>query len=360
MTGYRLARPLLFSLDPEAAHALGLKALATGFHPRAPAPHPALSQRLLGLDFPSPIGMAAGFDKNGEVPDALLALGFGFTEVGTVTPRPQAGNPKPRVFRLAAHEALINRLGFNSGGYDAAHRRLAARRGRGGIVGVNVGANRDSPDRAADYASGITRFADVADYFAINISSPNTPGLRDLHEAQALNDLLARVIEARDAAERHVPVLLKIAPDLDDLAMAATVEAALASGIEGMIVANTTVARDVISGHHLADEPGGLSGKPLYDLSTAMLAKVRRVAGKDLVLVGVGGVHSAETALGKIKAGANLVQLYTAMVYEGPGLPGRILADLPKLLDREGVTQIADLVGRDLDGWAGRSHRAAG
>ncbi|MCP4382028.1 MAG: quinone-dependent dihydroorotate dehydrogenase, partial [Hyphomicrobiales bacterium] len=304
MTGYNLVRPLLFSFDPELAHRLALRAFAAGVHPRPSRRHPALAQSLLGLDFPNPIGIAAGFDKNGEVPDALLGLGFGFTEVGTVTPLPQAGNPKPRVFRLTEHRALINRLGFNNAGFEAVHRRLAARTGRGGVVGVNIGANRDSPDRIADYAAGVTRFSDVADYFTINISSPNTPGLRDLQESWALRDLLDQVSHARNMCERRVPVFLKIAPDLDEAAMTDTVEAAVSAGVEGMIVANTTVARDAVADHRMASEAGGLSGEPLHELSTAMLAKVRKTAGDKLVLIGAGGAHSAETVLAKILAGA--------------------------------------------------------
>ncbi|MEQ8695342.1 MAG: quinone-dependent dihydroorotate dehydrogenase, partial [Bauldia litoralis] len=307
MSGYDLLRPVLFSLDPEAAHKLALKALATGIHPRPERRHAALSQKLLGLDFPNPIGMAAGFDKNGEVPDALLALGFGFTEVGTVTPKPQPGNPRPRVFRLPRHRAMINRLGFNGEGAVAVHRRLAARKGRPGIVGVNVGANKDAADRVGDYAAGIYRFADVADYFTVNISSPNTPGLRDLHHEVALSELLSRIFEARDLAKSKVPILLKIAPDLDDEALAATTEIALRSGVEGMVVSNTTTAREAVAGDPAAPETGGLSGAPLYHASTVMLARVRRIVGRRMVLVGVGGVESAETVLGKLLAGADLV-----------------------------------------------------
>lgn len=351
---YNLLRPFLFSLDPEVAHRLALKALAAGLHRRPKREHPALGQRLLGLDFPNPLGMAAGFDKNGEAPDALLALGFGFTEVGTVTPLPQAGNPRPRVFRLTAHKALINRLAFNSEGHEAIHRRLAARKDRAGIVGINVGANRNSPDRAGDYAAGVARFSDLADYFTINISSPNTPGLRDFHHERELTELLSRVFEARDAAARKVPLLLKIAPDLDDEAIAATAGIALRSGVEGMVVTNTTVARTGVADDPLAKEAGGLSGEPLYQASTIVLAKVRKIVGRGMVLVGVGGVRSPETALGKLKAGADLVQLYTGLIYEGPGLAGQILAELPSLLEGEGAATVADIVGRDTEDWAAR------
>jgi len=340
-----LARPLLFGLDAETAHRMALRALAAGVLPRAPAPDPRLGQRLLGLDFPSPLGMAAGFDKNGEAPDAVLGLGFGFAEVGTVTPRPQKGNPAPRVFRLVEHEALINRLGFNNEGHDAVHARLA-KRARRGIVGVNVGANKDSPDRIADYALGVERFAGVADYITVNISSPNTPGLRNLHEANDLTALLKTVVATRDGAARRVPLLVKISPDLDDEALAAVVRIARDSGVEGLIVTNTTVNRDAVAGHPLAGETGGLSGRPLFGKSTAMLAKVRRLAGSDLVLVGVGGIDSAEAAMTKILAGADLLQLYTGMVYRGPGLAREVSAGLPKLLAGRKAATIAEAVGR--------------
>ncbi|WP_421725278.1 quinone-dependent dihydroorotate dehydrogenase [Bauldia sp.] len=355
MSVYDLIRPALFSLDPETAHRLAVKALAAGAYPRPEPPAPTLRRKLLGLDFPNPVGIAAGFDKNAEVPDALLALGFGFVEIGTITPRPQPGNPKPRVFRLTDHRAMINRLGFNSEGFDAVHRRLAARSPKRGIVGVNVGTNRDSADRAADYAAGIARFVDVADYLAVNVSSPNTKGLRDLQEDTALRTLLSRVCEAREAAIRRPPILLKIAPDLDDAAIAATVDIAIEAGIEGMIVSNTTVTRNTVADDPQAQEAGGLSGEPLFALSTRVLAKVRQAAGDRLVLVGVGGVDSAERALVKLKAGADLIQLYTGIVYAGPGLAGQIVAELPRLLEREGVNRIADIVGRDAADWAAQA-----
>jgi dihydroorotate dehydrogenase len=324
---YDLLRPLLFALDPERAHRLALRALQSGLMPkRAGAADPRLARKLLGLDFPNPLGIAAGFDKNGEAIDGLFGLGFGFVEVGTVTPLPQAGNPRPRLFRLTADQAIINRLGFNNDGHDAVYRRLAARK-HSGIVGVNLGANRDSSDRAADYVAGVTRFADVADYLAINVSSPNTPGLRDLQERGALAALLARVTAARDTASRRVPLLLKIAPDLDDAALAAIAETALEAGIDGMIAANTTLAREGLRDPH-AREAGGLSGRPLFQRSTTMLAKLRRLVGKDLVLVGAGGVDSAEAASAKIGAGADLVQLYTGLIFKGPRLPATILSGL--------------------------------
>ena len=326
---YQLIRPFLFVLDPETAHRLTIKALATGIYPRAPVTDPRLARRLLGLDFPNPIGLAAGFDKNGEVPDSALALGFGFVEMGTVTPRPQAGNPRPRIFRAAEDRAIINRLGFNNEGHDAVYARLVARE-RKGIVGVNLGANRDSIDRVADYVAGVRRFADVASYLVINISSPNTPGLRDLQEKDALTRLLAAVTEADAAFPKRVPILLKIAPDLDDDALATIAETALSSGIDGMIASNTTTSRDGISDPRLAAQAGGVSGRPLFSRSTKMLARLRQIVGDKLVLVGTGGVDSAIAARQKMAAGADLVQLYTGMVYEGPGLPARIVAELAR------------------------------
>jgi dihydroorotate dehydrogenase len=320
---YSLIRPALFTLEPEAAHRLAIRALGLGLYRPAVAQEARLRRRVLGLDFPNPVGLAAGFDKNGEVPDAVLALGFGFVEVGTVTPLPQSGNARPRMFRAPADRAIVNRLGFNSEGHDAVHARLA-RRTRRGIVGVNLGANKESSDRVADYVTGVRRFGDVADYLAINISSPNTPGLRDLQEKDALRRLLGEVGAARGA----VPVLVKIAPDLDDDALAGIVETVLASGIDGMIVSNTTLSRDGITDARIAAEAGGVSGRPLFAPSTKMIARVRRLAGDRLVLVGVGGIDSGVAARQKLAAGADLVQLYTGMVFEGPGLPARIVAEL--------------------------------
>jgi dihydroorotate dehydrogenase len=347
---YDFLKPLLFRLDPETAHGLALKALASGLTPRAGPADPRLRQSLLGLDFPNPIGLAAGFDKNADVPNPALALGFGFVEVGTITPRPQAGNPRPRIFRLPAERAMINRLGFNNGGFGV-EQRLRARKGDG-IVGINIGANRDSADRVADYAAGVARFAPIASYLTVNISSPNTPGLRDLHEREALQALLQAIQEAHKHASRRVPLLVKIAPDLDDDALGAIVETAIAFGIDGIIVSNTTVARDGIGDLNVAREAGGLSGRPLFERSTVVLARTRKLAGDKLVLIGVGGVDSVDTAWDKIAAGADLVQLYTGMVFEGPGLPARIVAGLARRLDREGMSSIAEAVGTATDRWA--------
>lgn len=323
-----LARPFLHALDPETAHRATILGLKSAFLPAARPDDPRLAVEAFGLRFPNPVGIAAGFDKNAEAVDPLFALGFGFVEIGTVTPRPQPGNPRPRLFRLPQAKGVINRFGFNSEGHAAVHARLARRAARGGIVGVNLGANKDSADRAADYAAGVEAFADVASYFTINVSSPNTPGLRDLQEAQALDDLLARVIDARDAPATRRPLLLKIAPDvsldqLDDI-----VRVALSRGIDGMIVSNTTLSRpDAVTDRQRA-EAGGLSGRPLFDLSTHILRETaKRVEGR-VPLVGVGGIDSPEAAREKLAAGATLVQLYSALVFEGIGLVGRIKRDL--------------------------------
>lgn len=338
----RLALPLIRAFAPETAHGLTLAALRLGLAgaDRRPDP-PALGVRALGLDFPNPIGLAAGFDKNGEVPDAMLALGFGFVEVGTVTPRPQAGNPKPRLFRLDADRAVINRMGFNNAGLAALRDRLARRQGRPGILGGNIGANKDAADRIADYVTGFEALAGLCAYLTVNVSSPNTPGLRGLQDRAALEDLLGRLTEARARSGRPAPLLLKIAPDLEDEAMDEIVAVALAAGIEGLIISNTTIARPP----HLRDprrrEAGGLSGAPLMAPSTAILARAARAARGRLVLVGAGGVASGADAYAKIRAGASLVQLYSALVYDGPALVGRIKRDLAACLARDGFSDVA-------------------
>jgi dihydroorotate dehydrogenase len=303
---------------------------------------------LFGRLFPNPLGLAAGFDKNAEVPGAMLKLGFGFVECGTVTPRPQPGNPRPRMFRLRQDRAVINRLGFNNQGMAAAAKRLSAR-GRHGIVGINIGANKDSPDRIADYREGFARLAPLADYVTVNISSPNTPGLRGLQNRDELEKLLALVTEERARANSTVPLLLKIAPDLDEHALDDIANTVLASGIEGMIVSNTTLARPANLKSANARESGGLSGVPLFAPSTAILKAVRRRVGNRLTLVGVGGVSSGADVYAKIRAGASLVQLYTAMAYEGPGLITRIKRELSALLARDGFARVADAVGADTD-----------
>ena len=347
---FPLARPLLHALDPETAHNLTLKALGL-MPPGSPATaDPMLAQRLFGLSFPNPVGLAAGFDKNAEVPDAMLRQSFGFVEVGTLTPKPQDGNPRPRLFRLSADQAVINRFGFNNEGHAAAHARLARRIGRPGIVGVNIGANKDAPDRAADYAAGIAAFSDLADYFTVNVSSPNTPGLRDLQARDALDDLLARVMDARDAAPRRRPVLLKIAPDLALEGLDDAVAVARARGVDGMIVSNTTIARPSgLREATLARETGGLSGKPLFTLSTRMLAETWLRVESAFPLVGAGGIDSPETALAKIRAGASLIQLYSALVYQGTELVVRIVKGLREAAAATPGTSIAALVGKDAE-----------
>ena len=319
-----LVRPFLHALDPETAHRATILALRAAVLP-SPLPDDArLAVDAFGLRFPNPLGMAAGFDKNAEAVDSLFALGFGSVEIGTVTPKPQPGNPRPRVFRLPREGGVINRLGFNSEGHAAVHARLARRAHRPGIVGVNLGANKDSEDRAGDYVAGVRVFADVASYFTVNVSSPNTPGLRDLQEAEALDALLARVTEARDACVPRRPLLLKIAPDVSLAALDDIVQVTLARGIDGMIVSNTTITRPAGLTDMRKGEMGGLSGRPLFELATQILAETaRRVEGR-LPLIGVGGVDGPDAARAKLAAGATLVQLYSALVYDGIGLVGRI------------------------------------
>jgi dihydroorotate dehydrogenase len=339
------------ALDPEDAHALAIKALRFMPGRGRPADPPELAVRALGLNFPNPVGIAPGFDKNAEVPDALLRLGFGFVEVGTVTPRPQAGNPRPRLFRLDADQGVINRLGFNNEGAAAVLKRLAARAGEGGIVGVNIGANRDSADRAADYAAMVGTFAAVASYLTVNVSSPNTPGLRDLQEARALDDLLARVLAAREKARTRVgpvPVLLKIAPDLTLTDLDDVVGIARKRGVDGIIVCNTTIARPgSLREHEKAREAGGLSGRPLFKLATRMLAETFVRAEGAFPLIGVGGIDSPAAAIAKIKAGATLVQLYTGLVFRGIGLVAEIKAGLAAAIKRGNRGSLAAMVGVD-------------
>ena len=330
---FAIASPFLRLLDAETAHRATIAALKA-LPPRAPPPDdPRLAVSAFGLDFPNPIGLAAGFDKNAEVADAMLGFGFSFVEVGSLTPQAQPGNPRPRAFRLVEDRAVINRYGFNNDGHAPALARLSKRAPRG-IVGVNIGANKDAADRVADYVAGVHAFADVASYFTINVSSPNTPGLRDLQEPEALSELLARVIDARDAARIRRPLLLKIAPDLSLAKLDHIVRVARDRRIDGMIVSNTTISRPATLRSQLAKETGGLSGAPLFDLSTRVLAQTYlRVEGQ-FPLIGAGGIDSAEAALAKIEAGATLAQLYSGLVYEGPGLVTRIKRGLIETLER--------------------------
>ncbi len=359
MTGLvdRLGMIVLRVADPERAHRLSIKAVKAGL-PGNRAPPPAdsrLAQTVAGLEFANPVGLAAGYDKNAEVPNSMARFGFGFVEVGTVTPRPQKGNARPRLFRLSADHAVINRLGFNNDGHEAVARRLN-RRKRTGIVGVNVGANKDSHDFSADYVAGIEKFWRPADYLAINISSPNTPGLRDLQAGDLLADLLARVTEARarmgEQSGLSRPIFAKIAPDLDDNQLDHIARVALDHGLDGLIVSNTTIARDKLRTSKYRDEAGGLSGRPLFERATIVLAKMRQRVGPELALVGVGGIESVETAWAKFEAGADLVQLYTAMIFAGPGLVGDILVGLSARLQSEGLDHISRIRDRRLDDWA--------
>jgi dihydroorotate dehydrogenase len=349
---FGLGQALLLALDPERAHDLAVKSLELGLYPRATEPDDKrLAQRIFGLDFPNPIGMAAGFDKDARVPRELLATGLVFVEVGTLTPRAQSGNPLPRVFRSQADRAIINRLGFNNEGQEAALQRLQRR--PTGVVGVNIGAGRDSSDRIADYVSGIERMGSVASYFTVNISSPNTPGLRDLQAPETLDALLKRALTARGALANKPPLLVKLAPDLADADLPEVVDVIVANGVDAIVVSNTTLMRDGLKDATFARETGGLSGRPLFTRSTRMLARVYQLTRGKLPLVGVGGVDSGETAVAKIEAGASLLQLYTGLVFEGPGLIGRIKQALVVAIERAGAHDLKPLIGARADDWAG-------
>jgi dihydroorotate dehydrogenase len=339
---YSLIRPLAFALDAERAHRLTIAALK-----RLPASRPAsfpdsLRSTVAGLDFPSPVGLAAGFDKDAEVAAQMLGLGFGFVEVGTITPKPQAGNSKPRLFRLREDRAVINRMGFNNPGQASALERLRRLTHIHGIIGVNVGANKDSSDRIADYVAGVRAMAPVAHYLTINISSPNTPGLRELQDEGALNALLAAV----RATGVDKPIFLKVAPDLDDGDPERIARAAIDHGIAAIVVSNTTISRPPLRSRY-SGEVGGLSGRPLKALALDALRKFRRASGGEMPLIGVGGIENADDAWARIRAGASLVQLYSAMVFEGPRIARRIAAGLAERLEREGFGNVADAVGTE-------------
>ncbi len=340
------AARLMRCLPAENAHkvTIALAARMGPYWPLSTQDDPVLVTRAFGRDFSNPVGLAAGFDKNAEVPDAMLKLGFGFVECGTITPRAQSGNPRPRLFRLAQDGAVINRLGFNNDGMLAAAERLAARP-RNGVVGINIGANKDSSDRIADYVTAFALLAPYADYVTVNISSPNTPGLRGLQNKDELRDLLARLTDARAHAGLSVPLLLKIAPDLDEGAADDIAMVVLESGIEGLIVSNTTISRAGLKSP-LAAESGGLSGKPLFAPSTQLLRDMYARLERKITLVGVGGVSSGAEAYEKIRAGATLVQLYTALALNGPGLVTRIKRDLAACLIKDGFSNVNDAVGR--------------
>lgn len=345
---FNLFRPAIFALDPEVGHGLAIRSLkALPLRPRKAANGP-LSVSVAGLDFPNPVGVAAGFDKDAEVPDALLSLGFGFTEVGSITPLPQSGNPKPRLFRLSEDAGVINRMGFNNKGAKAALARLETRQSRPGIVGVNIGANKDTAHRIADYAQMARVMTPVASYLAVNVSSPNTPGLRALQDEAALTELIDGVIAARDsvAGDTPPPIFLKVAPDLEPVDIDAIARIAKDKQLGALIVSNTTISRPDLKSRH-AGEAGGLSGAPLRDLALQRLRDFRKATGGEVPLIGVGGIASAEHAWERIRAGASLIQLYSAMVYHGPGQGAQIAKGLTRFMKRDGFTRLADAVGSE-------------
>lgn len=349
MSLYAFFRSLIFALDPETAHRAAISAFRLGLVGGGGTDDPILATRVWGLDFSSPVGLAAGFDKNAEAPDAILRSGFGFAEVGTVTPKPQAGNTRPRLFRLVADAAVVNRMGFNNQGLDTIAARLA-KRSRIGVVGANIGKNKDSADAVADYVMGATALAPMADYLVVNVSSPNTPGLRALQGREPLAQLLRAVKAARDGAVKGAikpPLLVKIAPDLAEEDLLDIAEVAAAVPVDGLIATNTTVARPASLKDPRREESGGLSGRPLFEPSTRVLARLYTLTGGKIPLIGVGGVGSGADAYAKIRAGASLVQLYTALVYEGPGLIDAIKRDLAHCLRRDGFSSLAAAVGAD-------------
>ena len=359
-TLFDLGRKALLQLDPERAHELTIAALERGVHPRDSGfDPPVLAASLGGLRLTNPIGIAAGFDKDARVPDAVLGLGSGFAEVGTLTPRPQEGNPRPRVFRLPADRAVINRYGFNNCGHAAALERLIARRTRGGVVGVNIGANKGSTDRTADYVKGLEIFYDIASYFTVNISSPNTPGLRDLQAPAALDELLGRVMAARSAkvaaGAPERPIVVKIAPDIAEADIPAIADRLAAHNVDVIAVSNTTLARPAtLIDTAVAREAGGLSGPPVFHRSTVMLARIYQATGGRIPLIGAGGIDSGPAALAKIEAGASLLQIYTALVFEGPGLIGRIKAHLTEHCRLHGLKRIGEVTGSRAAEWAAK------
>ena len=350
MSLHDIAARALHVFDPEDAHGWAIRGLKWGLGPRDGQPDdPILAVKLAGLDLPNCVGLAAGFDKNAEVPDAMLAAGFGFVEAGTVTPLAQAGNPRPRLFRLTEDQAVINRMGFNNGGLEPFAQRLSARQGRGGVVGANIGANKDASDRIQDYVTGLTRLWGLSDYFTANISSPNTPGLRALQTKAALEELLGRLAETRAALKvasgADYPIFLKVAPDLEDGEVEAIVETVVDAGLDAIIVSNTTIARPDTLRSRFAGEGGGLSGAPLLDASTAVLARFHAAAAGRVALIGAGGIADGAGAYAKIRAGARAVQLYSALVFGGPGLVTRIKRDLAARLRADGFTAVEDAIG---------------
>lgn len=355
-----LARPALLALEPEKAHELTLRSLEKGLFPRGGQNDPRLEQTVWGLKFANPLGMAAGFDKNGRVIGPLFRMGFGFCEAGTVTPLPQDGNPQPRVFRLIKDRAVINRLGFNNEGHDALATRLLTR-SHDGVLCVNIGANKDSADRVQDYVTGLKRFYEAADFFTINISSPNTPGLRDLQAPEELDALLSKLMQTRsklmdedDAAYR--PIAVKLAPDIEDEALPAIIERLMSHKVDSIIISNTTLSRTGLEDTSSAGEAGGLSGQPLFTRSTRMLARVYQITRGEIPLIGVGGVNCGETALAKLQAGATLIELYTGLIYEGPSLITRIKRALIRHCEENGYHSIEQTIGTKADKWAAKDN----
>jgi dihydroorotate dehydrogenase len=344
MALYPLLRPLAFALDAERAHRLTVRALRLVPAGLPAQRDPMLAMRIAGLDFPNPVGLAAGFDKDGEVFAQMLGFGFGFVEIGTLTPKAQAGNPRPRLFRLAEDRAVINRMGFNNTGIEAAAGRISKHRRGRGILGINVGANKDSADRVSDYVAGIAAMAPLADYLTINVSSPNTPGLRGLQDKEALDALLAAAIDARP--ENGPPIFLKVAPDLERGEVDDIARICIDRGVGALIVGNTTVSRPELRSRHRG-EAGGLSGAPLKALALERLRDFRRATGGALPLIAAGGIENGVDAFDRVRAGASLVQLYSALVYEGPGLARRINAELKRLLAIQGFETLAQAVGSE-------------
>ncbi|WP_208432644.1 quinone-dependent dihydroorotate dehydrogenase [Bartonella taylorii] len=353
-----IGRPALFMLDPEHAHRLAIIGLKSGLNSCRKVVDKRLCVTVAGLKFENFVGLAAGFDKNAEVVDAVFRLGFGFTEVGTVTPKPQAGNPKPRLFRLREDEAIINRMGFNNDGHQVVYGRLRARK-QLGIVGINIGANKDTVYKIEDYTAGIAHFYDIADYFTVNISSPNTPSLRALQARDSLHLLMNEISQVRsEQKKKHgfsVPIFLKIAPDLSEKELDDIAEEMKLSDFDGLVVSNTTLSRQGLTDNLLSGEEGGLSGRPLFELSTIVLAKMRQKLGKEIAIIGVGGVKDAQTALEKVKAGADLIQLYSGMVYEGPDLAVTILEGILQFMQQDGIDAIKTYRDHRVEYWAKRA-----
>ncbi len=347
MSYYKKFRKLAFLIEPEKAHQLAISSIKLGMKQPPIEDSETFSQTIFNREFKNPVGLAAGFDKNCEVPNQILSSGFGFTEVGTVTPKPQEGNPKPRVFRLEEDNAVINRLGFNNDGMDVIYRRLNNLQKKG-IIGINIGANKDSKDKINDYVIGINKFAKIADYLTINISSPNTAGLRDLQRGENFNLLLKTISEIKKNG-LNTPILIKLAPELSNDDLKKIVSGSLAHNIDGLIISNTTISRDSLKSLKHSSEEGGLSGKPLMKKSTMMIKKAYKLSDGVLPIIGVGGIFSGQDIIEKMINGASLIQLYTAMIYEGPALINNLKRELQSEIKRLGVRSITEIIGSNVD-----------